>query len=319
MVIKEDVLGEHKENVRRNRMKRSSFWKYTTLVLLVLLVASLYLNGMPSLGDKVSDDAAVEKALAFVNEEMLAGFATAEVKSIEERSNLYVLDLRVLASNGIEQEFTSYLTKDGDLLFPTAVDLSEFDFEAVDEGDTEGSIDYSGDPVVGNPEAELSIIAFTDFACVECEEAYWATELVLSDYAEEVNIIFKNFPSSDEGQVAAQAGECAHVQGMFEEYYDVVFDNNEALTVEDLKQYAVDLEMDTEVFNSCLDSGEMLNAIVQDLTDGAALDVVIVPTYFIGEEILVAPASFNEFKEVIEPLLGSEEEVVDENVPEETG
>ncbi len=329
MESKEQVLETHKENVRRNRMVKSSFWKYTTVILLLLLVASLYSGSvsLPSWGSTVEDGDVVDKAVAFINEEMLAGFAVAELVSVEEKNDYYQLDLKVETTTGEEQEFTSYVTKDGELLFPTAVDLTTFEYVVEDEEaeTTESEIDYSNDPVVGNAEAEVSVVAYSDFGCEDCDDAYWATELLLEEYGDAVNLIWKNYPASEETQEVALASDCAFDQGMFEEYYDTLFQNQDALTNEDLKQYAADLGLDTEAFNVCLDSKVHLEKLLQDLTDGAELGVVVVPTYFVGEEILIAPTSFSEFEAVISPseeveeeAVEDTEETVEEEVAEET-
>ena len=163
MENKEKVLETHRENARRNRMGRSSFWKYSTVILVVLLVFSLYSGNLPSFGSSTSESGeVVEKAVAFINDEMLAGFATAELVSVEEGDDYYRLDLAVEATTGEAQEFTSYVSKDGELLFPTAVDLTEFVYEVAEEveeteEESTGDVDYSNDPTISRNKGTLNV------------------------------------------------------------------------------------------------------------------------------------------------------------------
>jgi hypothetical protein len=126
MEDKKVALEQHKDSVRRNRMLRPSFWKYTTVLLLVVLVVMIYTGGTPTLGTSTVDSpTAVEDAVNFLNDDLLAGLATAELVQVTEDKGLYKIDLKVSYVNGLEEEFTSYVSKDGTVLFPTAIALDE--------------------------------------------------------------------------------------------------------------------------------------------------------------------------------------------------
>jgi hypothetical protein len=112
------------------RGKRSKFWQYATLVLLVLVVVMFYYKGDATSATgkvtamdstKVMDkDAAVKKAVNFINTALLQGQATAKVVSSKQENGLYVLKMTI---DGRELE--SYVTLDGKLLFPQGIDLEQ--------------------------------------------------------------------------------------------------------------------------------------------------------------------------------------------------
>jgi protein-disulfide isomerase len=90
---------------------------------------------------------------------------------------------------------------------------------------------------------------------------------------------------------AAVASECADEQNKFWEYHDMLFENQgtwnkmdftSAITV--FKEFATELELNQEQFNSCLDSGKYVNEINNDLTDGRNYEVTGTPGFFIGNE-----------------------------------
>lgn len=299
------MLAEHKEEVKKIRMGNAGFWKWSTGILLVLLILSLYMSGFSFGGEKGKEDVA-DKTVAFVNENLLAGFGTAIFQSVTKENGFYKIEVNLVSTfSEATENATLYVSKDGDLLFPTAIDMSEFEYAQEETREEQSSETALEDPIIGNPEARLSIIEYSDFECPFCGEAYWTLKLVLEEYADNVNLVYKNFPlpSHENAQKAAEAAECAHTQGMFEAYHDIIFENQDALTVEDLKKYASDLGLDTTVFNECLDSGTMAAEVAADKEEGTKLGVTGTPTFFIGEQTMEGNQMFAEFKRVIDEEL----------------
>jgi protein-disulfide isomerase len=112
-----------------------------------------------------------------------------------------------------------------------------------------------------------------------------------------------------ESQWTAEASECAAEQDAFWEFHDLVFDrqageNQGALSKENLKQFAVDLGLDSEAFDSCLDSGKYA-ALVRTETAGAqSLGVTGTPAFLVNGRPLVGAQPFEVFEQAIEAELG---------------
>lgn len=137
------------------------------------------------------------------------------------------------------------------------------------------------DPVLGDKDAPVTIVEFSDFQCPYCEKAYSGavTDLKNSDYFKngEVNLVFKHLPldtSCNSGMSrqlhpnackAAEAAECANKQGKFWEYHDKLFENQQSLGVDSLKQYAVQVGLNTATFNKCLDGGEATTEVKKEI------------------------------------------------------
>ncbi len=132
------------------------------------------------------------------------------------------------------------------------------------------------DPVLGNENAKISIIEFSDFECPFCARA---NSGALADFKAsgyfadgEVNLVYKHFPLSSihpNAQRAAEASECANDQGKFWEYHDILFATQQ-LDATSLKQHAANLGLNTATFNGCLDGGEKTSSVSQDLAQGSA-------------------------------------------------
>ncbi|MEK6897093.1 MAG: DsbA family protein [Nanoarchaeota archaeon] len=144
------------------------------------------------------------------------------------------------------------------------------------------------DPVLGSPDAGVSIIEFSDFQCPFCGRAFEGTitDLKNSDYFKngEVNLVYKHFPLNSihpYAQGAAEASVCAQAQGKFWEYHDTLFKNQDALDIESLKQYASQLGLNTGSFNSCLDGGDSESEVNKELAQATAAGAGGTPFFLI--------------------------------------
>ena len=135
----------------------------------------------------------------------------------------------------------------------------------------------SNDPVLGNADAGITIIEFSDFQCPFCARAFEGaiTDFKNSDYFKngDVNLIYKQFPLSSihpYAQGAAEASLAAQAQGKFWEYHNILFANQDALDTDSLKQYAVQLGLNAEEFNSALDSGDFESEVSKETAQATA-------------------------------------------------
>ena len=164
------------------------------------------------------------------------------------------------------------------------------------------------DPVKGDINAPVTIVEFSDFECPFCERYYSQTYKQIDEqYIQtgKVRYVFRDYPLSfhPDAQKAAEAAQCADDQGKFWEMHDMIFENQHAMGVSNLKSYAEGMGLDTQLFNQCLDSGEYSQEVLDDQQDGARLGVSGTPSFFINGKMLVGAQPFETFKEAIEAEL----------------
>ncbi len=140
-------------------------------------------------------------------------------------------------------------------------------------------------PPKGNPDSEIVIIEFSDFQCPACKAGLPVIKEILEE--NDVGFYYRNFPIHKNSAIAAEAAECANEQGMFWEYHDVLFENQDKLDEESLKKYALDIQLDAEQFNSCFDSEKYKNTVLQDLSEGKSLGVRGTPTFFVNGKMVL--------------------------------
>jgi protein-disulfide isomerase len=165
------------------------------------------------------------------------------------------------------------------------------------------------DPARGPKDAPVTMIEFADFQCPYCGRFHAQTlPLILKEYGDKVRIVYRDFPLSSihpYAEKAAEAGECAHEQGKFWEYHDVLYLNQTALDRASLGRYAQNAGLDTAKFDSCLDSGKYASEVASDLRDGTAAGVQGTPAFFVNGQPISGAQPYNVFKSAIDAALAA--------------
>ncbi len=158
------------------------------------------------------------------------------------------------------------------------------------------------DPFKGGANAKVVIVEFSDYQCPYCARAESTVEQILDAYGNKVKFVYRDFPLPGHqfAQKAAEATECADEQGKFWEYHDLVFENQQSLSADSLKNYARTLNLDGSKFDSCLDSGKYTQEVKKDLSDGAKYGVEGTPTFFINGIKIPGAVPFEQFKQIID-------------------
>ena len=166
-------------------------------------------------------------------------------------------------------------------------------------------INADNDPFKGPEAALVTIIEFSDFQCPYCRRVQPTLNRLMQEYEGMIKLVFRDFPLHNihpQAQKAAEAAQCADEQQKFWPYHDKLFSSTR-LQIEDLKQYAQEFGMDTEQFNTCLDSGKYAREVAQDLRDGTNAGVNATPSFFINGQPVNGAVSYDRFKDLVEAAL----------------
>jgi protein-disulfide isomerase len=87
------------------------------------------------------------------------------------------------------------------------------------------------------------------------------------------------------------------------EMHNKLFINQDNQSVPALKRYASELGLDTEKFNTCLDSNKYRDEVLQDLNAGLAAGVGGTPTFFINDNKVEGVIPLETFKQIVDQLL----------------
>lgn len=181
---------------------------------------------------------------------------------------------------------------------------------------SETSID--DDPVLGNPNAPVTLIEFSDYQCPYCGRFVRDTfPRIKTDYIEKgkVRYVFRDFPILSihpQAQKAAEAAQCSGDQDKYWEMHDRIFENQRAIKVENLKGYAEKLSLNMEDFNNCLDGGKYAEEVKKDIQAGKKAGVRGTPSFILGKttkdgkvagKFIRGAQPYQVFKAAIEALL----------------
>ena len=149
-------------------------------------------------------------------------------------------------------------------------------------------LSLNGAHSIGEENAPVTIVEFADYQCPFCgRHATTTYGQILADYIKtgKVRYIYKDFPLEQLHPFAfkaAEAAQCAGEQGKYWEMHDRLFKSQEALTLPDLKGYAVALELDAPKFQQCLDSGKEATTIRASLQEGQKYGITGTPAFYLG-------------------------------------
>ena len=157
----------------------------------------------------------------------------------------------------------------------------------------------------GEKEAKVVLVEFSDYECPYSKRTQPTVRKVLEEYKGEILYAFFDYPLPfhKKAMKAHEAARCAGEQGKYAEYSAKVFDNQQNLGVEGLKQYAKDLGLDTDAFDSCLDTGKTAESVKQSVQKGSGVGVSGTPAFFINGIMISGAQPFETFQEIVESEL----------------
>lgn len=116
----------------------------------------------------------------------------------------------------------------------------------------------ANDHILGNPNADLAIVEFSDIECPYCSVFHQTMHKIIDEYGldGQVSWVFRNFPLDQlhpDARTKAESAECvASLAGndVYWKYLDALFTRTETLA--DLPSIAAELGVDETAFNTCV-------------------------------------------------------------------
>lgn len=160
----------------------------------------------------------------------------------------------------------------------------------------------------GNPNAPVVVEEWFDFQCPACR-AYYLTrqpefEKQFVDTGK-VRFVSRFFPFlGPESYLAAEAAEAAAAQGYYWAYENILFqrqgaENSGAFNADNLKQFAAELGLNQQTFNTALDQRTYQAAVLKQKSDGEALGVNATPTFFVDGKKVQGVPSLDAWQQII--------------------
>ncbi len=187
----------------------------------------------------------------------------------------------------------------------------------LDMGRTHGTISTAmGSPILGNPSAPITIVEFGDYQCERCYAWFHETKpVIIRDYIDtgKANLVFVDLAFLGRDSIpASMATYCAEDQGMYWEYHDLLYNSQESVdsgwaNSERLKAFAFSLDLDMELFESCLDSGKYSKRVQYNIQQARENGVKGTPGFFIvgpnDQQQIGGAQPFSVFKKILDSMI----------------
>jgi protein-disulfide isomerase len=143
------------------------------------------------------------------------------------------------------------------------------------------------DHIYGNPDAEISLIEYSDFECSYCKKFHTRVKPVVDTYGGRANWVYRHFPlniHNPGAQKQAEASECANELGgneAFWKYADAIYartkSNGNGFPINKLVPLAKEIGLDETEFQNCLKSGRYTERVQEDLAEGSRVGITGTP------------------------------------------
>jgi len=210
--------------------------------------------------------------------------------TIFQRISTYIILLPVVFALGLGS---------GYLIWERNTDSSEtggFRFE----------VSTDDDPALGPEDAPITIVEFSDYQCPYCKQWHdQVFERLLTNYPGQIRFVYRDYPLPGHAEAlpAAEAANCAGEQGAYWLFHSALFSGKYTLSSGAYQQYALELGLDVEAFNECLNSHRYRDEVLADYQYGNDLGVSGTPFFFINGLPINGALPYEYFRQIIDKEL----------------
>ena len=172
-------------------------------------------------------------------------------------------------------------------------------------------------PILGNPNAPITMVEFGDYQCTFCSKFFHETENpIITNYIKtgKVKMLFKDFIILGQDSInAANAAHCANDQKLFWEYHSMLYnnwagENTGWADLAHLHEFANTLGLDMDVFSTCMSDLKWNELVNLSSKDGQKLGVSGTPTFFVIDQNndvikIVGAQHYDVFKQIFDSVL----------------
>ncbi len=176
----------------------------------------------------------------------------------------------------------------------------------------------NGSPILGDPNANVTIVEFGDYQCTYCHLFHENTKAaLLQQYVDtgKVNFVFRDFPlNGPDSVLAAEAAYCAGDQNKYWQYHDELYNNWAGektgwVNQKSLDTFATTVGLDLGKFDKCMANNTYEQKVLDNQKFGENIGIDGTPSFIIfsGKQItkIVGAQPLSQFQQVIDKFQNS--------------
>jgi protein-disulfide isomerase len=178
--------------------------------------------------------------------------------------------------------------------------------------------DLTGVSMLGDKNAPITIVEYTDYQCPFCQRFHLtAYPEIKKQYIDTGKVRFysKDLPLDfhPNAMRAAQAARCAADQGKFWDLRNTMGANPDKLDMGHIMGFAVDLKLDTQQFQDCVNSDKYKDKVQADVAEAMRVGANGTPAFIVGKstgngvdgELVVGAMPYAMFDQKIKEVQGA--------------
>lgn len=168
--------------------------------------------------------------------------------------------------------------------------------------------------VLGNPDAPVTIVEFTDYQCPFCaRHALETMPQIKANFVDTglVRYVIMDFPivnNHPQATKAAEAARCAGDQDAYVEMHNLIFVNQQQWSRNNTApnlfiSYAEQIGLDMATFSQCLESDRYETAVLANLQTGVDLGIRGTPSFFLNGYFVNGAQPYELFERAVQELI----------------
>jgi protein-disulfide isomerase len=166
-------------------------------------------------------------------------------------------------------------------------------------GRREELLHTAGDPVLGNPNGDVTVVEFFDYRCPYCKTVA-AAFIDLYEKDGKVRLVLKEFPIlGPESEFASKAALAAQKQGKYREFHLAMMTFKGKMTNDDVRQLAAKVGIDVAKLEQDMQDPAVAETINRNYALADALGIRGTPAFIVGNELVPGAISAEEMQKRI--------------------
>ena len=191
--------------------------------------------------------------------------------------------------------------------------------DAPSAGGSKKVLPYAHDLRRGPKASKVTIVEFSDFQCPFCKRAEPTVKALLDKYPKDVALVWMNqpLPFHDHAMDAATAFQAAGKQSPDKAWklHDKMYENNTALTRDDIAKYAGEVGLDVARFKKQWDDPKIKDEVSEDQKIATQVGATGTPTFYINGREIVGAQEASAFEKIIDDEIKEADALIKRGTP----
>lgn len=209
-------------------------------------------------------------------------------------------------TTSIDQQISQFLRNHPDEVM-TALQLAQANQERQQKAEAQQALEVKqdqifnnpADPVMGNPQGDVTVVEFFDYRCPYCKRVSDSLLALLKDDPN-IKLVYKEFPIlGPDSVVAAKIALAAHRQGKYEQVHTAFMAHKGSFDQAALLELAASVGADQAKLAADMQDPAILGLLQANDSLAAALGITGTPGFLFGRQLVPGAVTLDDMKKLV--------------------